>query len=255
MHTFKRGLGSALLLFIWVLALFFASAFSFSLGWLPIRYAGIAQDAIVLIGVLIFNRYVAHVPVRWWNWHHGLNQLKQAVPALIIVGLLAYANLNKLLTLPMTPLVALYLGYVLLVGITEEYVFRGVMVPLLARSFPNDNLVVVLGSSFLFGGLHLINSSHISLTYVLPQVLFAMAIGTLFASLYVRTDNLGLPILLHAATDLSVVVQLVEHPTNSANLNFTPSISFMIAGFYGLLLVIASFVAARQTANVKIPTE
>lgn len=253
MYNFKRGWGLALLLFIWVLALFFASAVGFSFGWIPMRYAGITQDAIVLIGVWIFNHYLAHVPVNFWNPRHGWRQLTQAIPALIVVGLLVSANLSKLLTLPFQPLIVLYLAYVLLIGITEEYVFRGVLIPLLARSFNGHNLATVLVSSLLFGGLHLINSTHLALTYVLPQILFAMAIGTLFASLYVCTNNLSLTILLHAATDLSVVVQLIEHPTNAANLDFSPSVSLMVSIFYGALLVVAILVARRQTRHVNIP--
>ena len=255
MHNFKRGLGLALLLFIWVLALFFASALLFSFGWIPMRYAGIAQDAIVLFGVWIFNHYLAHVPVRFWNGHHGWQQFRLALPAVIIVGLLVSANLSKLVKLPFTPLVLLYLAYVLLIGLTEEYVFRGVLLPLIARSFKHHNLVAVLLSSLLFGGLHLINSTHISLTYVLPQILFALAIGTLFASLYVATNNLGLTILLHAATDLSVVVQLIQHPTSTTNLNLSPTMSMMIAIFYGILFVFATLVAVQQTKHVTIPTE
>ncbi|RRK11281.1 CPBP family intramembrane metalloprotease [Lactiplantibacillus garii] len=255
MHNFKRGFGLALLLFIWVIALFFASATFVSFGWVPMRYSGIVQDAIVLIGVGIFNHYLAHVPVLFWNRRNGWGQLEQAVPALLIVGLLVSANLPKLLTVHFQPLILLYLGYVILIGLTEEYVFRGVLIPLLARSFPNNNVVTVLLSSLLFGGLHIINSTHLSLTYVLPQILFAMAIGTLFAGVYIRTHNLGLTILMHAATDLSVVVQLVEHPTSSANLNLSPSVSIAVSIFYGLLLVIAILVAKRQTRHVKIPTE
>lgn len=129
------------------------------------------------------------------------------------------------------------------------------MIPLLARSFPGHNFLVVFLSSALFGGLHLMNSTHLSLTYVLPQILFAMAIGTLFASLYIRTHNLGITILLHAATDTSLISQLINHPTSSANLNFPARISFIVAGVYGVLLVLALIVAWRQTRHATIPTE
>ncbi len=255
MKNFKRGWGLALLCFIWVIALFFATAVLFSFGLIPKQYSGIVQDAIVLFGVWIFNHYLAHVPVLFWNHHNGWGQLEQAVPALLVVGLLVSANLTRLFTVPFTPLVLMYLGYIILVGLTEEYVFRGVMIPLLARSLPGKNLAVVLISSFLFGGLHLMNSTHLSLTYVLPQILFAMALGTLFAGVYIRTRNLGLPILMHAATDLSVVVQLTQHPNSNANLDFSRNVSIVVSVFYGALLLLAILVAARQVRNVKIPTE
>lgn len=260
MKNFKRGWGLALLCFIWlcfiwVIALFFATAILFTFGWIPTRYAGIVQDAVVLFGVWLFNHYLAHVPVLFWNRRNIWGQLEQAVPALLLAGLLASANLIKIITTPFTPLILLYLGYVILIGLTEEYVFRGVMIPLLSRSLPGKNLPVILISSLLFGGLHLINSTRLSLTYVVPQILFAMAIGTFFAGVYISTRNLGLPILMHAAIDLSLVVQLTEHPNNNANLNFSQSVSVTITIFYALLLLLAIWVAARQTRNVEILTE
>ncbi|MFB9769628.1 CPBP family intramembrane glutamic endopeptidase [Lactiplantibacillus modestisalitolerans] len=255
MHRIRRGIITALFLYLWVLALFFGVALLAGLNFIPASYNGIAQDAVVLLGVIAFNRWIAHVPVHWWNGRQLGTQLRQALPALIVVGVLCSANVAKLVHLPLSGLVVRYLGYVLLIGITEEYVFRGVLIPLLARTWPRRPLLVVLLSSALFGGLHLINSSHIALTYVLPQILFAMALGTFFAGLYVRTRNLLLPILLHAATDISVVVQLVEHPTSSANLNIEPQLSLIIAAVYGGLLVIALVVASRQVRGIQISTD
>lgn len=252
MHNFKRGLGLALLLFVWVIMLYFGTALLVAIHLIPVRFAGIAQDSVVLLGVWLFNHYLAHVPVSFWQWRHGWRQFKLMLPALVLVGLLFSANLPKLLALPFSNLVLLYFGYVVLIGLTEEYVFRGVLIPIIARTFPKNNLVVVVLSSVLFGGLHLINTSHISVTYVLPQVFFAMALGTLFASLYVSTNNLGLPILLHATTDLSLIVQLIKHPTSTANLNVSSQVSVAIAIFYGVLFIIAVMIAARQTRGVKI---
>ncbi|WP_338208047.1 CPBP family intramembrane glutamic endopeptidase [Lactiplantibacillus paraxiangfangensis] len=254
MTNFKRGWGVALLCYIWVIVLFFASALLFALGWIPKHYAGIVQEVVVLLGVWLFNHYIAHVPVSFWNRHYGWGQLEQAVPALLLVGHLVVANLPKVLSLPFTPLVLMYLDYVFLIGLTEEYVFRGVMIPLLARSLPNKNFAVVVISSFLFGGLHLINSTYLSLSYVLPQILFATALGVLFAGVYIRTRNLGLPILMHAATDLSLVVQLIQHPSN-ANLYFSFYISIVAISLCGIILIITLFVADRQVWPAEILTE
>ncbi|BDZ29807.1 type II CAAX endopeptidase family protein [Lactiplantibacillus sp. WILCCON 0030] len=254
MQHFKRGLGLALLLFIWVIALFFGAAWIVRLNWIPTHFVGIFQDAFVLFGVWIFNRLVGHVPVQLWSGHHLGQQLCLALPTILIVGLLFAANIGRVLQLPFSTLILLYLGYVLLIGITEEYVFRGVLLPIVARSFPNQPLISILISSAFFGGLHLMNSTHISLTYVLPQILFAMLLGTLFAGIYVCTHNLALPIILHSLTDISVIVQLVKHPS-MANLNMPVQTSITVALFYASLLVMAIFWVARQTEHQTIKTE
>ncbi|MFC6293670.1 CPBP family intramembrane glutamic endopeptidase [Lactiplantibacillus daoliensis] len=255
MKSFRRGLGLAIVLFIWVIILFFVAAWLVHLKLVPVKWAGILQDAVVLLGVLGFNRLFAHVPIQWWSGKRFGSQLRTTFPALLLVGLLVSVNLGKLLKLPFSGLVLLYAAYVLLIGITEEVVFRGVLLPIVARSFHGKPLVSILISSAFFGGLHLINSSHISLTYVLPQILFAMLMGTLFAGIYVRTHNLILPIVLHSLTDLSVIVQLVQHPTSSSNLDMPAQTSLMVAGFYGVLLILAIIWVARQTKNETIKTE
>lgn len=255
MRKFFRGFGLAIILFIYVIALFFIAALLIHYTKIPTRWVGIFQDAFVLLGVWLFNRYIAHVPINWWQGRQMWLQLYQALPAIIVVGLLATANLAQIVHLPFSGLMVLYLGYIILVGLTEEYIFRGVLMPLFARSFPKRPLVAVALSSVLFGGLHIMNSTHLSLTYVLPQILFAMAIGTLFASLYARTKNLLLPVILHALTDLSVVVQLLQHPNSSANLNFSSEVSLYVSIFYGTLLIVAIAVASRQLRHVKIQTD
>lgn len=255
MKTFRRGMGLAIILFVWVIALFFATAWIVHLKIVPVKWAGILEDGAVLLGVLGFNRLFGHVPIQWWSGKKLGRQLRTTLPALILVGLLVAANLGKLLKLPFSGLVLFYAGYVLLIGITEEVVFRGVLLPIVARSFHGKPLVSILISSAFFGGLHLINSSHISLTYVLPQILFAMLMGTLFAGIYVRTHNLTLPIILHSLTDLSVIVQLIQHPTNANNLDMPAQTSLIVAGFYGVLLILAIIWVARQTKNDTIKTE
>ncbi|CAM3219128.1 CPBP family intramembrane glutamic endopeptidase [Lactiplantibacillus plajomi] len=254
MHDVKHGLVPALILLLLVPGLFFAAALSAHPLGIPTIYGGIFQDAVALVGVWLFNRFVTHVPVKFWNGRHAAQQLQHSLPAMVIIGLLVYANVVRLLAGPFLPQIFIYLGYILLIGLTEEYIFRGTFIPLLARAFPGHNLLVVLLSSLLFGGLHLMNITHLSLTYVLPQILFAMAIGTFFAGIYISTRNLMIPILLHAATDLSVVVQFTQHPTSSANLNFSPQIALSVSLFYGVVFLIALLVTARQVRHVTIAT-
>lgn len=99
MKTFRRGLGLAIILFIWVIALFFATAWIVHLKIVPVKWAGILEDGAVLLGVLGFNRLFGHVPIQWWSGKKLGRQLRTTLPALVLVGLLVAANLSKLLKL------------------------------------------------------------------------------------------------------------------------------------------------------------
>ncbi|MFC6182513.1 CPBP family intramembrane glutamic endopeptidase [Lactiplantibacillus daowaiensis] len=255
MKTFKRGWGAAVLLFILVPVMMFAAAWFVKLTGLSSQVSGPLQDGIVLLGAWTYNRFFAKVPIHWGHVHHLGDQLRLAVPALILVGLLATAKLVQLFQTPFQPLMIFYLCYVILIGLTEEFVFRGVLIPLLARSLPGKTLTVIILDSALFGGLHLINTTQISWTYVLPQILFAMALGTFFAGLYVSTNNLMLPIILHAVTDVSLITQLINHPTNWNNFNISTSASMAVSAFYFIILVIAILVVKNQVRGITIQTE
>ncbi|VDG22977.1 CPBP family intramembrane glutamic endopeptidase [Lactiplantibacillus mudanjiangensis] len=255
MKTFKRGWGSALLLFILIPVMMFAAAWIVKLTGMSSRLSGPLQDTLVLLGAWTYNHYVAKVPVHWGNFKNFGQQFHLAIPALILVAFLAVAKLVQLFQTPFQPVMVFYLCYVILIGLTEEFVFRGLLIPLLARSLPGKPLATVLLSSALFGGLHLINTTQISWTYVLPQILFAMALGTFFASLYVSTDNLMLTIALHAITDVSLITQLVSHSTDFSNFTMSPTISLVVAGFYLFIFIIAIIVANRQVKGITIQTE
>jgi len=255
MKTFRRGWGAALLLFILVPVMMFAAAWIVKLTGLPTNLSGPFQDGIVVIGAWLYNHYLTRVPIHWWNPRDLDHQFHLAVPSIILVAILALAKLTQLFQMKFQPLMLFYIGYVILIGLTEEFVFRGVLIPLLARSLPNHPLAVIIVDSALFGGLHLINTSQMSWTYVLPQILFAMALGTFFAGLYVSTQNLAWTIGLHAITDISLVTQLIDHPNNFNNFNISPVISAVVAAFYFLLLIVAIVVVSRQVKGIKIKTE
>jgi CAAX amino terminal protease family. len=90
----------------------------------------------------------------------------------------------------------------LLVGLAEEYVFRGVVLGLFLKMTHNNAFGAVIGSSIMFGLIHMINLRSLPIGYVSAQVLFAAAIGILFGTIYILTNNLSIVILLHALRDM-----------------------------------------------------
>lgn len=79
----------------------------------------------------------------------------------------------------------------LLPGLSEELLFRGLMLPALGL-----NLVGVAMSSLLFGVLHLSGSNQ------WPYVVWATTVGLLLGYTAVETDNLLVPIIAHIVTNV-----------------------------------------------------
>ena len=90
----------------------------------------------------------------------------------------------KPLALPDT----LWLG--LLPGLSEELLFRGVMIPALG-----SGVLAVVVSSLLFGVLHLSGAQQ------WPYGVWATAVGLLLGSIMIVTGNLLIPIIAHICTN------------------------------------------------------
>ena len=89
----------------------------------------------------------------------------------------------------------------LLVGIGEEEVFRGVLLPFINEK--NSRFKAILYSSLIFGGVHLLNISSLSsIPYCLLQALYSFGTGLLFAFIYVYSKNIIYPIIVHFLFDL-----------------------------------------------------
>jgi len=83
---------------------------------------------------------------------------------------------------------------IVLVAPAEEFLFRGVIQGRLRRSLGPVGAVV--GSSLLFGSLHLGNYTGETAAVVAGALLIA-CVGTVFGILYERTENLAVPIVAH----------------------------------------------------------
>ncbi|MDR0298062.1 MAG: CPBP family intramembrane metalloprotease [Streptococcaceae bacterium] len=92
----------------------------------------------------------------------------------------------------------------LAIGVAEEFLFRGLILGTLI-SKGKSLLFSVIVSSFLFGLLHAINIFHQPLLNTIIQVGYAMPMGALLAVVYIKTNNLIYPILMHAMQDLMAI--------------------------------------------------
>jgi uncharacterized protein len=93
----------------------------------------------------------------------------------------------------------------LLPGLSEELLFRGIMLPAFGL-----NLVAVIISSVLFGVLHLSGANQ------WPYVVWATVVGFALGYVALITGNLLIPITAHIITNLvSSCLWKINHPEAS----------------------------------------
>ena len=93
-----------------------------------------------------------------------------------------------------------------LVGVAEEFIFRGVIAQSLLEHFGTGRAGVwkaCLLSGLYFGAAHLTNLTGSAPLGVLMQCVFAASLGTLLAAVYFRTGNIWVTVFIHAAMDIT----------------------------------------------------
>lgn len=136
-----------------------------------------------------------------------LNGLLVGMYPLFFIGYTAFGTLA--FGRPDTPLLPLpriltFLLNMILVGVAEELVFRGIIAQTLLERYGTACAGVwkaCLVSGVLFGAAHLSNLLGSAPFGVLMQCVFAGSLGVLFAAIYFRTGNLWVLVFLHGAQD------------------------------------------------------
>lgn len=131
MQLTKHGWGAVISIFILVPLLFKLSA----LLPVPTLYSGITQDLLILLLFLLLNHFWFKIPIKWWHSQSLAHQSLQLIPGIIILLLPMTSNYIKLFQLARTPILGFYIGYTLLIGITEEYLYRGYAPTITAKSW------------------------------------------------------------------------------------------------------------------------
>lgn len=102
--------------------------------------------------------------------------------------------------------IAVFFVTMLLVGVAEEWLFRGVIAQTLLETFGTGRAGVwkaVVLSGVLFGGAHLTNLMGSAPLGVLVQCATAGVLGMLLAAVYYRTGNIWVTVFIHAYMDVA----------------------------------------------------
>lgn len=153
-----------------------------------------------------------------------MNGLLVGMYPLALIGYTAFTTMASRPDLPLRPLgeILLFFLNMILVGIAEETLFRGVIAQTLLEHYGASRAGIwkaCILSGVLFGAAHLSNLAGAAAFGVLMQSIFAAALGTLFAAIYFRTGNLWVVAFLHAAMDI---------------------VSMLIGGLYGTVTIAES---------------
>ena len=95
----------------------------------------------------------------------------------------------------------------LLAGLSEELMFRGIILGFLLKLMTNKSdsrwrvMLCLTISSLLFGGLHYVNLSMQSFSGTTYQVINAAAFGMILGALYIKSGTLLVPMALHFISD------------------------------------------------------
>ena len=161
----------------------------------------------IIIGVIAFFTLKYLCP----NWKLGFNKkelksgLKKYGLAGIVVGVISGIafyiglkpfNYNPTIWKVLIEGIIYYIG----VAIVEELYVRGLLLNLIEKLYykkRNNTIIAIIVSSVIFGLGHIFGVLGQPLLVILTKVVWTIAMGIYFGTIYKKTNNLWLPIILH----------------------------------------------------------
>ena len=97
-----------------------------------------------------------------------------------------------------------YILYCLMIAMSEEFIFRGMILHRFIQS-KNGIFTAVIFSSLIFGIRHFLNLITMPNTVIstIGQVLFTFMAGFYLCAVYIKTDNIWICVLIHFMEDFS----------------------------------------------------
>lgn len=182
---------------------------------------------------------VAVVLFRWWN-EVGLAQgphrgtLQVIWPWLLFLALFAASALNA--GLPPASIIVFILANTMLVGWSEEVMFRGVWLRGLHRSF--GIWIAIIGSSLIFGGIHVLNVFLTGdLRGAVIQAGAAFLSGVFLAAVRLRTGSLWTGIVLHGLWDAGTFLVAAGGKAATGVAEAAPPTGVTALGDYGSIVM------------------
>lgn len=125
----------------------------------------------------------------------------------------------------------IYILTAITTGISEEYLFRGLILTRLL-SVSKTTIFPLIVTSLLFGAMHLVHLFNRSSFNTINQVIQVNFIGFTLGTLYLVTHSIYFPIVLHATLDLVpfVLIDIDGGQSDSWMSTFVYSLIYLLIG-------------------------
>ena len=171
-----------------------------------------------------------------------------------LAGSLMFERPDDRALLPL-PRILSFLVSMMLVGVAEEFVFRGVVAQTLLEHYGTSRGGIwkaCLVSGVLFGAAHLTNLLGSAPFGVLMQCLFAASLGSLFAAIYFRTGNLWVTVFLHGGMDIISMLVGGLYGTESVAESVSSYDASMLLSVLVYLIPAAILLRKKKIGEVKL---
>ena len=200
---------------------------------------------ILVIAFLTLNYFCS-------NWKLGLNKknLKKGLNKYGIVGIIVglitfiafYIGLKPFNYSP-TILKVLIEGIIYYIGvaIVEELYVRGLLLNLIEKichKKKNDTLIAIIVSSVIFGLGHIFGVLGQPLLIIITKVVWTITMGIYFGTIYKKTNNLWLPIILHFIINVCALPYCFTTITTYPNISLYIILpTYILLGIYSLYIM------------------
>ncbi len=186
------------------------------------------------------------------NWKIGLNKnnikdglRKYGIPGIIVgvitciaffIGLKPF-NYNPTLYKVLIEGIIYYIG----VAIVEELYVRGLLLNLiekLCHKNKNNTMIAIILSSVIFGLGHIFGVLDQSILIIITKVVWTIAMGIYFGTIYKKTNNLWLPIILHFIINVCALPYCFTTITTYPNISLYIILpTYLLLGIYSLYVM------------------
>ena len=202
----------------------------------------------IIIGIIAFLTLKYLCP----NWKLGFNkkELKNGIKKYGVVGIVAgvisgvafYIGLKPFNYIP-TIWKILIEGIIYYIGvaIVEELYVRGLLLNLIEKLLhkkKNNTIIAILVSSFIFGLGHIFGVLGQPLLIMITKVVWTIAMGIYFGTIYKKTNNLWLPIILHFIIDVCALPYCFTTIKTYPNMSLYIILpTYILLGIYSLYII------------------
>ena len=185
------------------------------------------------------------------NWDNLSSEVKESIEML---------NIDFSGYVIQTPLhIIAFVITMLLIGIAEESLFRGLVAEFLIRQYGNSKkgiIKAVVISGLFFGALHLNNGFETGFEAAAVQAIVTSLMGMVLAVVFFKSHTLWAPIAVHAFIDFAgLAIQGGILGSPNGDTSFVSAMDYTVANLSGAIPYIIVLIIVLREKNLEIIAE